>query len=570
MNSLRISLLAALILALTAAAAHAAPTSIDTTFGDDGLAWVTAAPALERDFTVGDAIEIAGGGYASVDERCAADVCETVVSRIDAEGQPVAGFGTAGLAGIAHDTYRFIGKDIAELLSGEFLVVGHVWDEGTGEQNFATALIDGTSGELINGHGTDGIEVWGDWNSYNTIANIAYDPATEGFVAVGMGELVDAQQPMLFEFDFSGQVDASTPIVGPDDSRFLAIDLLVQSPHVYLAGTHIDTPVVQPAVARLVSGALDATWGTDGVAPVAESGFGSVFSIAAAPGGGILAAGAVAVDFFSPTGFVTKLGANGIVDTGFGTDGITGCTAPVDGSCQLTSVDVAADGKLLVGGKVADNLPSSSSLIMRLSATGVPDDSFVAGGEHVFTVGLGSDQLRPVFAAGSKIVYRTVASLDDGEDGLAGAAFGRFEGGPPPTPPVPPTTPPTPPDSSDVPLSIKINTKSKLKASKFKAVTGMAAGTGLARVEIAIQRVDTKLLKKSKKCLYLKNPRGAFGKIGARGGKCLPARALRASGTANWSYRLTKPLKPGKYVISARPVSDDHGKVVTRKLTLTR
>lgn len=94
--------------------------------------------------------------------------------------------------------------------------------------------------------------------------------------------------------------------------------------------------------------------------------------------------------------------------------------------------------------------------------------------------------------------------------------------------------------------------KKKMKASKSRKISGTAGGTDVGKVEIAIQRVDAKLLKKSKKCTYVKSARGTTKNYKAAPGKCRPAVWLAAKGTTSWSLKLRRSLPPGKYVFNAR------------------
>lgn len=567
----------ALVCAIFAATAQAAPTTIDSTFGTDGLAFVTTLPGADNaSFEPGNAVELPGG-YATVDRRCGDEACETVVTRLDDDGQPATGFGTAGEATVTHSTYEFAGRDLVLTDSGDLLVVGHVLDTDLGVQSLASALVDGDTGALIGTHGVSGFEIWGDWASNNSILRVKLGPGGFGYTAIANAEVSAEQVTLVVGFEDDGSRTSSFVVDAPGDSHFIALDLATATPDLlYLSGIHVDGMLPQAAVMRLDGGVPDTAWSTDGVAPVAGSGFGAAARVELIPSGGAVAAGVIAPSLTDASGFVTRLDTNGNVDTGFGDGGVANCTAPLGGTCQFTSLDLTATGRIIAGGAVND-AGVESSLIMRLTGAGQPDASFVAGGEHVFNVGIESHQVRQLFdATGEKLIFRAYAIADDGGDGLAGAALGRLEGGDIPTPPGPgPGTGPEPgPDPvtppGDEALAVKIATKSKLKASKFKAVIGTATGSELKRVELAINRVDAKLLKRSKKCLFLKNPRGAFSTVGARGGKCLPVRALRAKGTRSWSYKLSKPLKPGKYVIHARPVDDDEGRVVTKKLTLVK
>lgn len=130
-------------------------------------------------------------------------------------------------------------------------------------------------------------------------------------------------------------------------------------------------------------------------------------------------------------------------------------------------------------------------------------------------------------------------------------------------------TPPPPPVVATVAFSKSM--KSKLSASKAKRFAGTAGGTGLSRVELAIQKVDSTLLKKSKKCRYVKSKSAKLKTYKAVARKCVPGIWLRATGTDKWSLKLTKKLAPGKYVLSARSTGVlGRSAVVKKSITVTK
>jgi hypothetical protein len=95
--------------------------------------------------------------------------------------------------------------------------------------------------------------------------------------------------------------------------------------------------------------------------------------------------------------------------------------------------------------------------------------------------------------------------------------------------------------------------KSKNPAKKLKSFSGTASPVdSVAKVEIALQRVDSKLLKKKKKCLWLSSNKAKFKQVKAKKKKCSTLRWLKASGTNKWSYKLKKSLPRGSYVLTVR------------------
>ena len=88
---------------------------------------------------------------------------------------------------------------------------------------------------------------------------------------------------------------------------------------------------------------------------------------------------------------------------------------------------------------------------------------------------------------------------------------------------------------------------------------------------MAIQRVDKKLLKKSKRCLFVKSTKGSLTKVKSVKGKCSKPKWLKARGTTAWSYTLKRALKPGSYVLSVRATgAGGVSKTVTKRVRLSK
>jgi len=91
----------------------------------------------------------------------------------------------------------------------------------------------------------------------------------------------------------------------------------------------------------------------------------------------------------------------------------------------------------------------------------------------------------------------------------------------------------------------KYTSRAARRAKRTRLLRGTArdVGCGLDRVEISVAR------KVGKKCRYL--ARGS--KLSRRATSCgQPARWLKVRGTSRWSFRFSKRLPKGKYVIRTR------------------
>jgi hypothetical protein len=111
---------------------------------------------------------------------------------------------------------------------------------------------------------------------------------------------------------------------------------------------------------------------------------------------------------------------------------------------------------------------------------------------------------------------------------------------------------PQPGGSADTPPEATIAKMAKAaKASKLKKFKGTAHDdVSVARVDIALVKV------KGGKCTQMTSP-GKFAPLS----KCeAPTKFLKAKGTTTWSYKLSKQLKKGSYVLYAR-ATDGTGQV---------
>jgi hypothetical protein len=218
------------------------------------------------------------------------------------------------------------------------------------------------------------------------------------------------------------------------------------------------------------------------------------------------------------------------------------------------------DGDFVAGGKIfgfgtgftGSGTDGQFTLLERFNADGQLDGSFAPGG----MAKLGLTGIYPAsfgLQPGGKYI---LAFATQGNDEVR---LTRLWG----DAPIPAPTPATAKFAKSI--------KSKSKASKFKAIRGTAAGTGLSRVELSIQKVDSKLLKKSKKCAYFKSTKLSVKKVKAVKGKCVPNVWIRATGTTSWSVKLKSALKPGKYILSVRATgSAGVGTVRNKKISLTK
>jgi uncharacterized delta-60 repeat protein len=237
------------------------------------------------------------------------------------------------------------------------------------------------------------------------------------------------------------------------------------------------------------------------------------------------------------------LGDDGLLAARFNTDGTLDMSYGTGGSTVVPVESVSGrvgtlqlDGKLIIAGEYPVG-PHYSASIVRLNTGGTLDGAFGASGIVNRSVPAGTDE--EIYGLATQKDGKILVSADSTTSPSGVALMRILDKDPPP-----------------VPLTAKISapTKSKLRAKKFKSFSGTAAGDGLAKVEVAIGLADSKLLKKSKKCLFVTGTSGKTKKFKAVKKKCAPKKWLKATGTTTWSYKFKKKLAPGKYKLYVRAV----------------
>lgn len=240
-------------------------------------------------------------------------------------------------------------------------------------------------------------------------------------------------------------------------------------------------------------------------------------------------------------------------DTSFGIGGESDVALP-DSDLKLEEIIRTSDDGFLAVGRRQTN--PGGGVFVRATASGAGLSTFGTGG--VLTV-----PGTPGLTLTSAAVQADGRYLGIGyNDAFGGNALVRLIGDGP--------EPPAPPAPIALTTKIKSPSKSKMKASKLKSIAGTAAGTGLVKVKLAIQKIDSKLLKKSKRCLFVTSSKGKTKKYKSVKKRCSPTKYLTAKGTTNWSYKIK--LKPGKYKLFLVGVGDGArvGKTTTKTLTLTK
>lgn len=240
-------------------------------------------------------------------------------------------------------------------------------------------------------------------------------------------------------------------------------------------------------------------------------------------------------------------------DPTFGTSGRAEFSYAAPHDFYLTGMAQAADGGLFFSGRDSQQT-GSPGFLLRSTGDGQPVGLYGEGGFAFYRGGGYLSGIAP--QADGHVIATTLRGTPGGVDSDVVRLTGDY------------VAPPAPPIAATV--KIKSPSKKKIKASKFKSVSGSAAGTGVTKVQLAIQRIDSKLLKKNKRCLYVTSSKGKTKKYKAtKKKKCEPSKYLKAKGTSSWSYKLR--LKPGKYKLTVRAIgAAGTGKSSTKTFTITK
>ena len=258
-------------------------------------------------------------------------------------------------------------------------------------------------------------------------------------------------------FGNGGQV--STDFLGLEDDAF---SVLIQPDGKIVAVGSANDPATFydfAAVRYLSNGTLDTTFGVAGKVHTdfGDQNFDRARSAALQPDGRIVAAGfAISQNGGIQNFAVTRYASNGVLDTSFGTDGMT----QIDfGSCcqSANKVLLQPDGKIITVGYANTESSDSDFLLARLTSDGSLDPTFGAGGKVRTSFGdLNGGANGAVLQPDGKIV--AVGFQATGLKLFADFALARYlngEGPPPPTPtptPTPIATPTVTPSATPTPV----------------------------------------------------------------------------------------------------------------------
>lgn len=524
--------------------ATAAPSDLDPTFGSGGTANL---PALVNSSRFPSATQPDGKivlGYSS--DSGPNDIAELM--RITPSGAPDGSFGTGGvfalpLAGGANSYLA----GVVVLPSGRILVGGTTSIGGTDRMIVWAVTPAGTLDTTFNaGLGYRLFPLIGTLANYVT----GFAVQADGDIALVAEVESGGVSGILLQFvtatggvggstikTFGSDVDPTSAALQPGDA--IVVGAIADNG----GGTTVGLTTRFAA-----SGAWDNLYNSTGVSvlgppvPIASA----ISSIATQTDGLIYPVG-----HFGFTGAIQVLNPDGTPNTEADPAGLTRLLGPNNASL-FADAAFAAGGRVVTAGITTNFFTINNAFVARFNRNGSIDSTFAASALPAIAPKIGGISM--IVQPDGHYLLFTVDS--DTRQLRVSRLIGDYV-----APPV------------NTPLKTRFGSiKSSQKASKFKKFAGTASGTGLAKVGIAIQKIDSSLLKKSKKCTFVKNSSAATKRFKAVKGKCTPTVFLTAKGTTSWSFTLKKKLPPGKYKLFARATGAGGVKssIISKSLTLKK
>jgi uncharacterized delta-60 repeat protein len=364
----------------SAPSAIAAPGDLDSAFGTGGVSLT----ALGSDDYVRDVALQPDGKIVAAGASWDGTLYRFALSRYNADGSLDPTFGDAGKVLTSVGTGAAI-HAVALQPDGKIVAAGRAYNGGSPE--FALARYT-SAGSLDASFSGDGL-VTTSIGSESTARDLVLEPDGRIDVA-GHARVGGRDRVALARYTSAGALDTtfgsngrSTAAVGDDDAFALAL-VRQDDGRLVAAGGASEGGVTKIALARFSSGgSLDSGFGSGGsvLTPVGAGALAS--SLLIDPDGRLVVAGSAA-EGTTVTFAVARYGASGALDGSFGTGGVT-LIQP--GATSLgNSLARQPDGRLVVAGEVVTSGAQSFAL-SRLNADGSVDTGFGTGGSVTTAIG---------------------------------------------------------------------------------------------------------------------------------------------------------------------------------------
>lgn len=354
----------------------AADGDLDPTFSDLGAFQLDSVTGFEtaRDLVALDSGEVVGLIDGSDHVR---------LLKLSPAGEPVLGFGTDGLADVSDADRR--ANTMTTDAAGGFIVAGAGYNPVAMTNTPWLARVD-ADGELDSTFGTDGYAVIGD--SSGEFHDVATDSAGR---IVGIGNMFE--DIVVARFTPDGDPDPSFGTGGlltlPNGANGRAVHGLVQTTDAIIVAGAIATDDSDVFVLRVTEdGEVDPTFPTVVLNPLGTGFFERVSAIRADPNGRI-----VIIGFAESAGvdsFLIRLLPDGVLDRSLAGVGMTRIE-PLD---EVTALGLAVDAShriIVAGNGLQPGETDRSGFVTRLGPNGLPDLGFGDGGVTVIDPSDGFD-----------------------------------------------------------------------------------------------------------------------------------------------------------------------------------
>ncbi|MFZ9508418.1 MAG: hypothetical protein ACO29W_15540 [Burkholderiaceae bacterium] len=334
-----------------------------------------------------NAIAVTGNAIVAVGEKIQGNYNDITVAKFDLAGNPFTGFGANGVAvipvtvGDGHDT----AKAVAIQADGSIVVAGQ--SNATGRLTETTLLRltpNGTPDASFGNQGKVVVSLGVTHEGANSI-NLLSD----GSMIVGGPDYNNDRKTTLLKFGSNGVLDSSfgvsgkvvTPVYDAGSSFVAEGAVALQGDKILVSGTDSDGNSQKFQIARFnANGSPDTSFGVNGV--VVFNGMEDAGNaIAVQPDGKIVVAGGTltyraALNGYRPEFTVTRLTANGQLDTSFSGDGkYVLPTTPFGSYASQVLIDSA--GRIVVAGSLGHtNQGTFDFAVLRLLPDGSPDPDF--------------------------------------------------------------------------------------------------------------------------------------------------------------------------------------------------
>lgn len=369
--------------------------SLDTTFGSGGIA-ITPVGAGED---VPHAVAAQPDGKLIVVGSSASNVSDDfAILRYTRDGTLDLSFGNGGKVLIDFAGKADTARAVALQSDGKIVVAGGATDAGN-EERFGVARLN-TNGTLDPSFGQGGRVVTSFPGSSGDRANAVLVQPDGSVVVGGSASFASSASGMDFalaRLTASGGPDASfgtggrvTTPIGASGANDTVYALAWQNGRIVAAGGEGDFKVARYTAA----GALDASFGTGGkVGSVFGGTIGAANAVQVDTQNRLVLAGQRQNDTAA-----ARLTENGAPDPGFGDGGRKVIPVNPDNWDAAQGVSVQANGKVVLGGWVYGVGSQSNFAVTRLGADGQPDTGFGQGGTTVTAVapGVKPDEARAV------------------------------------------------------------------------------------------------------------------------------------------------------------------------------